>query len=218
MFETIMSPVRKCGKRKPGTYLVGGTEGSPDGVLDRFTLLHPPVPYNVKLHRTPRLVDSDAILERRPLEDWWVGSSQKTEEKKAGDAWALETFGMPITKRIEVGECQGAKTPEEALAVLVNQVKWDNRIIKYFREMTISKVQEIALAAPAYNQFHENILRHTQTQTVGTLMGAQAALWRMAYAVPPSKRQTYIPNIARTLVVMGLTKDAAAMQHMFKET
>ena len=211
----ITTSIRKCGYRKRGVYVVGGDSQDSSGVLARFTLINPPVPYQVKLHRGPRIVDGNAVLNRQPMNEWWEGSSKDTEQKKSGDQWALETFGMTVSKRLSVGECAGAADPDEALAILVSKIKWGNQIAHWFREMTRNKIQEVPRIVAEYSVLHEHLLKYTDNKQVGHLMQAQASLWRIAYSLPPTKRHLYIPFLMRILIVMGLAKDAGAMQKTF---
>lgn len=213
--RTIVTKVRKCGKRKPGLYLVGGDGVSKDGVLARFTRISPPVPYQVKVHRSVRIVDAHAVLGRRSQEEWWAGQSRKTEEKKTGDRWALDVFGMTAKKRVTTGECANSESVEEALATLVGKITWSNRIVDYFRDLTVCKVQEIQTAAVHYEQLHEALHSYLGTKAVGDLIDAQAAVWRIAYNLPPRKRREVVPNLMRILVLMGLTKDATSMKQTF---
>jgi hypothetical protein len=214
--RTVYTVVRKCGKRVANkAYAIGGESGSENGVLERFTRVCPPIPYQVKLHRGPRLVDATTVLYRAPMEEWWAGSSKETEVKKSGDAWAQDTFGMTEHRRITVGECTGATSSDEALAILVNKIGWNKRIVDFFRAMTLSDIQRIQRVAPHYLTLHDHLLAYTVTGKVGELMGAQAAIWRIAYNLPPSKRSEYIPNLMRILALMNLTKDALTMQRTF---
>jgi len=152
------------------------------------------------------------------MSDWWVGGSKDTEDKKDGDAWAIETFGMTLHKRLEIGECTGATGPDEALAILVTKVNLnlaDKRVLTCFREMTRAKVQEIPRVTVHYEAFAEAITLFNGSKAIGDLMAAQAALWRMAYNLPPSKRTEYVPHLQRFLVLMNLRKDAGAMARVF---
>lgn len=211
---TITIGVRKCGRRKRGLYLTGG-EPSENGVLAVFNLLNPPVPYQVPVHRGPRIVDAYAIIERKPMEDWWFGSSKSTEEKKAGDAWAEDVFGMTLAKRTSIGECEDALSADEALSMLVSNIRWNSNLLPLFRNITKDKIQEIKRVDSHYTKLHEHLSSYTKTMKVDDLIGAQAAIWRMAYNLPPSRRQDYIPNLMRMLIVMNLKRDAIAMQRTF---
>lgn len=214
--RTVISPVRKCGLRKVhGVYAIGGEEGSEDGVLDRFTLISPPIPYQVKVHRQARLVDAHMVLSRAPIDEWWFGSSKEAEIKKSGDAWAINVFGMTTTKRLMTGECQGAQDPEEALGILVSKIKYHPRIVDYFRDITRSDIHLSPRVTVHYEQLHEHLHGYVNTQTVGDLMGAQAAIWRIAFNMPPSKRYEHIPYLIRILALMNLPKDASAMNKNF---
>lgn len=212
--KTVVTSVRKCGRKRPGLYLIGG-ESSEDGVLALFNIFNPPIPYQVRLHRSPRIVDTYAVMERQPMDKWWAGASKKTEITKAGREWALEHFGMTTEHRIHVGECKGCSGADEALALLVSKVAWNNRIADYFREITRDGIQELPRLAMPYNRLHEHLLTYTTTQEIGELILSQAGVWRIAYALPPSKRNKYIGNLARMLVLLGLPKDASALTKTF---
>jgi hypothetical protein len=213
----VETQVRKCGRRKEhGMYIIGG-DGAPNGVLARFNRLNPPIPYQVKMHRGPRVVDGDAILMRLPMEKWWIGASKDTEEKKSADEWALDTFGMTLNHRLHVGECAGVSRADEAISILVSKVQWNKRIISYFGELTSNKVQELPRVAPMYSRLHEHLLKYERGHAIGELMGVQATVWNIAYTIPPGKRSKYIPDLARILVLMNLYKDAAVMLDMFSK-
>jgi hypothetical protein len=157
-------------------------------------------------------------MERQPMETWWYGSSKNTEEKKSGDAWAKEKFGMTVTKRLATGECEGAKQVDEALAVLLTKVKLnmqDKRFVRALQGLAMEDAQELPRVLPHYDALLAAFQGYHKEQTVGRLIDAQAAVWRIAYNLPPTKRQSFIPNLIRLLVLLNLGKDAAAMQRMF---
>jgi hypothetical protein len=214
--RTVHSPVRKCGTRKEyGVYATGGEDGDPEGTMLRFNRINPPVPYQVKLHRGPRIVDATALLDRQPMDSWWAGSSANTELKKSGDAWAQEIFGMTLARRLSIGECAGCQTPDDALAQLLSKLAWDNRITDSFRALSLNKVQELPRTAAPYNNLHESLLTYCRTGKIGNLVDAQAAIWRLAYSIPPSRRVDYVPSLVRMLALMGLVKDGLTMSRMF---
>lgn len=210
--RTITTVIRKCGKRKNNAvYATAGEDASPDGVLERFTRLNPPVPYQQKFHRTPRIVNGMKILINAPIDEWWEGSSKDAEQRKAGEAWAIDTFGMTLAQRLSVGDCRTATTAEEAIAELATKVAWSNRIVEYVRVLSGSKVQSNRLVLPHYEELIKSLSAFAETRKTSELMDAQAAVWRMAYRVRPSDRAKHIPILARTLFVMNLPEDA---QHM----
>jgi hypothetical protein len=216
----VETKIRKCGRRKEGgIYLIGGGRTSPDGTLALFNQLNPPIPYQVKLHRGPRIVDAHAILARAPMDKWWLGNSQETEEKKSADEWSLNTFGMTIQKRLNTGETYGVKSADEAMAILVSKLQLnlnDSRLADYFRQLTLNNVQELPRVDAHYSSLQEHLVLYGATHTIGELMGAQAAVWRIAYNLPPSKYQQVVPNLTRLLVLMNLPRDAIALQKMFR--
>jgi hypothetical protein len=144
-----------------------------------------------------------------------VGSSKKTEQKKAGDAWAVETFGMTITKRLSVGECADDDTADMAIATLLNKIAWNDKVIVKFRDITNTAMQENARVAPHYERLHRALHDYKKTNKIGSLIEAQAAVWRMAYTTKPSDRQENIPELVRMLVLLNLRKDATAMYRTF---
>ncbi len=213
---TIQTKVRGCGKRqKHGVYLVGGSTVSKEGVLAQFVTINPPIPYQVKFHRTPRIIKAYEVLGRHEIKDWWFGASKETEIKKAGDEWALETFGMTLDKRLRTGECERDRTADVAISTLASKIKYDERIVKRFRDLTLNKLQEIRQAVVPYNQLHESLLTFSQEGSVGNLMKVQAAVWRLVYALPRNHRRDHLMNLASILALMGLTKDSVAMLKKF---
>ena len=214
----IIQPERGCGRRKAfGLYLVGGTHGSPDGVLPRFVKVAPPIPYPVPVHRGPRVVNAQAVLGREPLAAWWLGSSLATEEKKRGDAWAIATFGMTADHRLRVGECAHSASVEDALSILVSRLSFGSKVIPLMRELSLEKIADLPKMAEHFYAFAQAVTAYANTPYVGELMEMQAAVWRMAHLVPPKKKAQYGPPLARLLVVLGLPKDAAALQRMFQK-
>jgi hypothetical protein len=214
--RTVVSPIRKCGLRKQGgVYAVGGEEGSEEGVLDRFVLISPPIPYQVSVHRSARIVDAHTVLSRSPMDDWWYGSSKETEISKSGSLWSMNIFGMTTAKRLSIGECEGLDDPETALATLAGKIRYNARIVDYFRDMTVADVHLDHKVTVHYEKLHEHLHSYVHTQEIGDLMGAQAAIWRMAFNIPPRKRRVGIPYLMRLLVLMNLTKDATAMTTLF---
>jgi len=214
---TIEAKTRQCGKRKDGgVYLVGGTFQSAEGTLLPFSLISPPIPYPAGVHRNARIVNGDAILEKLPLNEWWFGSSKATEDKKLGDAWAIDIFGMPIAKRIGMGECARVKTADDAMEVLVGKVKFDSKpLLSHLRSLAENRVSEITRVALAYNKLHEHILAYTRTGDVRNLIHAQAAVWQIADRLPPSKRDQYTYDLAGILTRLGLVRDAGVLIRSF---
>lgn len=214
--KIVETSVRKCGLRKEfGLYLTGGAGASEDGTLARFVHINPPVPYPVKHYRGYKTVDGDAIMRREPLEAWWSGSSKDSEQKKSADQWAIALFGMTETRRRSVGECAGAKSVDEALAILVSRMVYNPGVARFFGAITRNKIQEIPRVVADYSELHENLLLASRGGTVDNLVNAQAAVWRMAYSIPPSKRSDYVGDLARILHKLGLPKDAQVMVATF---
>lgn len=210
----IDSKERKCGSRHRGMYATGGM-GEDGGVVARFVPINPPIPYQVKLHRGPRLVSDNKILNRQPMNEWWVGSSKNTEVKKAGDAWAIDTFGMTLAKRLSTGVCAGAKTADDAVKILAQKVTWSNKIVHWFGELSKRKFQEQPRCAEAYAALYDAMNAFISNQKMPDLLQFHAAVWRAAYNIPPSKRVDFIPVLIRMQILLGLPDDASAMQRTF---
>jgi len=162
------------------------------------------------------MVNARAVFEHQPMEDWWSGSSRQTEEKKSGERWALDVFGMSVNQRLNTGECSEAHSIEEAVNILVDRIQYNRRIVGAFRDLTETKIQEVSSRLNLeYNTLHQHLLRYTETQEVGELMGVQSALWRMAYKLPPTKRARHIRSLASFLFSLNLKRDGLAMLHLF---
>lgn len=212
MARQIVTRVRKCGRRKEGkVYLVGGDERSENGVLNALTLLHPPIPYDVPLHRIARIVHADPILRRQPMELWWAGSSEETEIKKGSAQWSAAVFGMPIPTRLSIGECQGLTT-DVAIKTLMSSLRWDTRIIDTFRELTLSGITNDQRALPEYESLHAALSDFVKHRKVNSLIGIQAAIWRIESVIKPKQKHIYAPILVRFMFLLGLPKDAVVIQ------
>jgi len=221
MTRTLTIKIRKCGRRvKGGLYLIGGGEASEDGTLMFFNEINPPIPYQVPVHRGPRLVEANAVLARKPMETWWYGASKDTEEKKLADQWSLQTFGMTLSSRLNIGVTADAKTAQEAVAILVNRIKplgSSRRIIDHFRKLTIEKVQELPRVAEHYNRLHENLYEYFEKRTVNYLINVQASIWQIAFNLPPTRRTGVVEILAGFLALLNLGEDGMALYRLFKE-
>lgn len=210
----IESKERKCGRRHRGMYATAGM-GEDGGVVARFVPISPPIPYQVKLHRGPRLVNDNTVLNRQPMSEWWIGSSKETEVKKAGDAWAIETFGMTLAKRLTTGVCSGVKTADDAIQILSEKLTWSNKIIHWFGELSAQKFQEQPRCAETYAALYDAMNSVVTDRKMSSLLQFQAAVWRAAYNIPPTKRAKYVPTLIRMQILLGLPDDASAMQKTF---
>lgn len=216
--KVIYGKVRKCGYRKEGgVYLDAGSDAGPNGTLPMFVRLNPPVPYPVKLHRGPRLVDGDPILARMPMDSWWYGASRETEDQKKTDKWEEGVFGMTTIARLKGGVCANCQAAEEALGFLVGRVAWDNRLVSLLRDMTIAEVHNIPGLAGHFDGLRREFKAYIETKRVDHLVLAQAEIWRLASKVPTNKREEVIPTLMRMLAVMDLAPDAAYMNARFME-
>jgi len=214
--RTISSSERDCGYRSEGgVYLV--SEGSEFGSLPLWVSLHPPIPCEDRYHRGPVLVDAAVVLERRPEEEWFVGSSADHRDKLRADEWAIEKFGMTTTMRLRIGVCKGLGGVDEAMELLLLSVKWNEvHVADAIRGLTEAGVPEIPRVAPHFASFVEHIQSFSHENSAQELVMAVAATWRMANQIPPKKYSTLIPYLMRVLTVLGLGKDAIAMRKRFK--
>lgn len=214
----VETKVRRCGKREEGgVYLVTG-EGSPEGVLPPFVELNPPIPYDVPFHRSPRLVSSENVLAELPIAEWWTGSSADAEQKKRADEWAINIFGMTTAKRLDIGECAGMDV-ENAIAHLTTTIEMRNltSFTAIFKSLGLVEVNRFTKVSPHYETLHRSLVEFASTRKVDSLITMQAAIWRMAYGLPPQaeKRSEIISTLAGLLLVLGLKKDAVSLHKKF---
>ena len=214
--RTLSSSERECGYRSEGgVYLV--SEGSEFGSLPLWTSLHPPIPCEDRYHRGPVLVDALAVLGGRPEEEWFVGASADHREKLKADEWAMDRFGMTTTMRLRIGVCKGLKGVDEAMALLLNSVRWSEvHIADAIRSLTEAGVAEIPRVLPHFTTLINHIHNFSRENSAQELVSAVAATWRMASTLPPKKYHTLIPYLMRILTVLGLGDDAIAMRKRFK--
>lgn len=203
----ITQPVRKCGKRKQwGAYLVT-LAGGPGGILPHVSVVDTPIPVQRNPHRSPVIVDGSMILARAPESDWLAGSSLKSAEKKQGDQWAIMNFGMPLEKRYLTGNCRLSHTPDEAIHLILANVKYDWQIGPRVKSLGQQKVHEM----PRCSEPYASMVRHLQAFATGdaaAAVGFVAAIWRLAYALQPGKRSQVIPTLSAILMYAGLQHDA----------
>lgn len=220
IIRTVVSPRRRCGERhEHGVYVVSKLDSSEDGILAKFTRINPPIPYQVPVHRNARQVDGFAVLDRKPMNEWWLGGSQKAEINKQGDAWAIDVFGMPLAKRLSIGDCADAGDAEQALAVLLSKFRfnpYNKQVIRFLQELVHTGVNEMPKAAQHYTKLIASLQDYMHNPIVDNLMNAQAAIWRMVFTVKPSSRKEVLPNLMGLLASMGLTKDALEVAKIAK--
>ena len=220
----IVQPERMCGFRKEedpmdigAAYLVPA-ESSPDGSIPLVTVLDSPIPVStIKPHRGPLQVNGNNILDCKPEEDWFVGSSAETRQKNSAEVWEKELFGMTTVKRLKTGDLKGSKTAEEAIQTLEACVTWDDRIDKSLRQLSLNRVNEFPGAAGPFAKLCNHVLAYRK-QDAGTLALIQAVgdIWEMADHCHTRYRPFVIPHLASMLVLMGLTKDAIALKSAYK--
>ena len=212
----IQEKTRKCGRQKQGgIYLKSGTDGSPEGCLPKFVLIQPPVPNPGKFYRGTTLVDGQAILARRPYEEWLAGTSKERLEKEKGDAWAIETFGMTSYERLHTGSCASLDSLDDAMQYLSNNVMWDDRITKEIQTMTKMRVPDLPRAVEHFATLVRCCQDYIATRRWRNLIAMVAATWRLADTIPSKNRQEIIPLLMRILTLLGLRRDALAMQNKY---
>lgn len=203
---------RGCGWPKEGGVYMVSDDGSSNGVLARIVKIDPPIPMLRKPHRGPILVDGNVVLSRAPEDSWVVGSSAKTVERNRADEVWRDMFGMPLAKRLMVGDCYGLTSADEAYEHLLNTVDFNKQALNYLRQLALEDIQNLPNAAVNY----ANIVSHLQQYVLsrGTepvhLVRAAGACWELFYAVPNRKR-TKLAAVAYLLSSIGLVKDGRQM-------
>jgi hypothetical protein len=213
--RTISSSERECGYRSEGgVYLV--SEGSEFGSLPLWVSINPPIPCEDRYHRGPVLVNASAVLERRPEEAWFVGTSADHRAKVKADEWAIDRFGMTTYMRLHYGVCKGLGGVDEAMELLLGSVRWNEvHVEDAIRGLTEAGVPEIPRVAPHFAAFIEHIHMFSRENSAQELVSAAAAIWRMARYMTPKKYRVLIPYLMRVLTVLGLGKDAIAMRKRY---
>lgn len=211
---TITIGRRRCGKRRQGLYLEGGMDGSPEGTLNHFVLLDPPIYYPFK-SRVPRLVNGDAVLNNLPTEKFWVGSSAEHEVKKNSNAWWADLFGMPATLRLKIGMCAGMTDEDRALETIASKIKNSGYLVDAFRKMALTGLDSDLPGL--YSELHSTLISLLSENTVANLVKVQSIIWKMAHRTRPAKLETYLPIYREFLVCMGLYEDATALTSHFSK-
>lgn len=209
--EVIVQPIRGCGKRSENSmYLVTG-KSSGDGCLPNVTVLYDPIPTQRKACRLPVTVDGSKIMAKRPESEWLIGSSASTAEKKAGDKWFVDQFGMPLAKRLRIGECVGCKTPEDALEILADRVCWSIKVEDDLREMTKSGLSEKTSIAASFMTLIRSIQEYVLSKNTANLVCIVGAVWNMYHSASPLDRLVLLRTSTSMLTHLGLPRDAIAM-------
>ena len=208
---------RKCGRKQAGGFYIVGGEPMQDeeGSSPVFTLVVPPVPYDVGVHRGWRLVNGDAILQRLPLAEWWEGSSKETELQKDGDLFWESFFGMPLNQRMNSGILVGITKPEEGLKKIVETIKYNHDLVKWYRQLTIDEVQNLPGAAVYCDNIRSNLSAFVKEQKADFLVRTQANIWLLAKVIPVKSRKVVLPTLIRMLMLLDLTEDVRLMQKSF---
>lgn len=210
---TVTQPVRGCGRRKEYGLYMETSQGTSGGALELFNIIDPPVPVHRKAHRGFLIVDGSNILNRLPEEEWYKGSSKDTLEKRRADSWAIDTFGMTLTKRLSLGECEFAETANEAYSILENKARVTNSVPVAIQELSSIGVEKYAPSAFAslvqslkmYYLYGESI----------HLIKAVAATWRIIEEIPPSRQPDYKKPCMLMLASFGLAKDSLALGRIY---
>lgn len=213
MIETILQPVRGCGRRKSfGMYLESAT-GAPDGVLEIFTVLDPPIPISRGPHRGFLVVDGSKVLEGKPEQEWYKGNSKDTIEKKRADAWALDTFGMTMTKRMSLGECAQSSSAQEAYDILERKVKFTSGLRVALEEAQGKQIYKVAPAP--FASLVQNLQVYQASKAKANLVKAAACVWQIMETLPPSKQQDYKRLCMFLLASLGLALDSLALGRLY---
>jgi len=184
---------RGCGyRREGGVYVIAQT----------WIDWEPEAGYEGGPFRGLRLVDSEAILTRRPLCEWWVGISQKTEIRKGVEAIQINTWGMTLKERLNTGECAGL-TEEEA-------VTWAQRL-QPAQAVSVLPALEIIVKAnkSPLISFADDFVAAWPNQPAAAL----AAAWRLAHQAYLSRnhRQSITYAAALLAAASGAGGDATAI-------
>jgi hypothetical protein len=207
MCRTIEEPERECGLQTPhGIYLKAETGSG--GSLPLWVTLHPPIPCADKPHRSPVIVDGRKILARLPEDAWLAGTSAERLEKEHGNQWALETFGMTSSRRMDIGECKGMKNADLALSVLQTKVVWDKRVTNFVRNLSIEKVADMPRVSEHFASMVRGFQEYSMDGDANHLVKSVASIWSIAENIAPTRRIKIIPQLASILVLMGLMHDA----------
>ena len=170
MIETIEVSRRKCGLRKMFSfYIVGGTKRSGEGPTLAFSLISPPIPYPIeRIHRTGRIVDTNAVLDRKPLDEWFDGRSKDTQLDKVGASYEAKTYGMPWAQRRKIGDASFHMTPESFLAWAARQntALTNKRFYDNIRAITTDESLSAGKAASAVNDLLEIVHYKNKQQDV----------------------------------------------------
>lgn len=211
--RVITQPVRGCGLRKVlGLYLVS-MEGSDDGALPHYVVVDSPIPVQRKPHRTPVAVDGDKVLRREPEDTWLTGTSERTAEKKRGEALEIETFGIPLNKRLAVGCCIGLTDQEECIERILGSLTWSPQVVGIIRQMSKAGVANM----PDVSTDFAELIKASQMflledRKASHLMTIAARAWSMAMSATKRTAPTVVPLAADILSVIGLGLDSVAVR------
>jgi len=150
-----------------------------------------------------------------PLEEWWAGVSERTEEKKRGDAFWVDLFGLPLEKRLGNGVCTEVDQPDEVLATIAGRVAWNSGLVTLFRNLTANEAQNMPNAAVHFDGIRTSMLEFTETEKVDSLVTLQSKIWKLAGATQSKFKPNILPTLERMLILMGLTEDAIYMDNLY---
>jgi hypothetical protein len=211
--QTITQPVRGCGRRKEYGLYLETSQGTSEGVFELFNIIDPPVSIHRGAHRGFLIVDGSKILRRMPEEEWYQGASKDTIEKKRADSWAIDTFGMTLTKRTSLGECEFAETANEAYSLLEDKVKITSTAPFALLELTNVGIEKYAPSS--FASLVQSLKMYNLYGGSVHLIKATASTWRIMEEIPPSKRQDYRRPCMLMLASLGLAKDSLALGRIY---
>ena len=193
---------------------------SVNGFIPTFFRLDPPVPYPTNFHRGPRLVNGKEILDRSPLDEWWIGASKETEEKKSADEYWKDIFGMPLNKRLNMGTCKGQTSPDECIGFLIGRINYknDKLMADQFKKLAVNSLHNSPRVSPAYNKALVNLNKLKSTGRIDHALKLAANIWEMADLVYPKQRDVFIPIFAKCLVLLDLSEDAIELLKQYKRS
>ena len=207
MPRVIHEHQRGCGYREEdGLYIVG--EGSPDGVLPRWVAIEPPIPYDGEHFLGFVYVDGDLLLSREPQELWLIGASL---DRALRDRWTA-MLGMPLTIRQKIGNCKGAKSPEEVTQRLSKLGLYNKRQYKMATAGLLAEIKALSLFETEAGADAVDLAKRTKFLEL-TALQILTKCWRIARNVlwdgePTTHHIKIRKELARIMVLLGAIQDA----------
>lgn len=207
MVRVIHEKKRGCGYRlEGGLYVVG--EGSPNGVLPPWVSIEPPIPYDGQHFRGFVYVDGDRLLGRETQDLWLIGASL---DGKLRQNW-LTLLGMPPSIRQKIGDCKGAKSPDEVAKRLSKLGLYNRMRYKLATAGLLDEIKALGLFETESGAEAVDLAKRTEFLEL-TAPQILAACWRIARRIlwngePTTHHIKIRKELARIMVLLGATKDA----------